>query len=282
MPTVQKMAEQCLLRLVEYVFAHRTSSILGITYQDLATRIEKVNKDGIGVGLGMGKVLGEMGHMLKDLEDDWGSPIPYIQSLVVNKGGDNKDLPAAGISEFWSDYPQLTRAERESRVQREYERIVEFGSRWNVVLTKLGLGPITVAAKPENRTGYGESDAHKEFKAYVANHPEIVGATANWKCETEYTLPSLDAIDLVFRMDEICIAVEVKSSISDKYPFDYERGLYQTIKYKALLSAMARDGRFNIPGNISSVLVLASKLPEDLRSLAEKLGVAVIDRVLQK
>jgi hypothetical protein len=82
-----------------------------------------------------------------------------------------------------------------------------------------------------------------------------------------------------FKSDDACIAVEVKSTICDSFPADYERGLYQTIKYGALLKAMTRDRRYAIPFSIRVVLLLESKLPLEYKRTAEVLGVEVIENV---
>jgi hypothetical protein len=229
----------------------------------------------------MGDVLGKMGHLLKDIEGEWGEPIPHLQSLVVRKSGPYKDLPDRGIREFWPEYPQLSRAEKINKVRVEYERIVEFGSRWNDVLAKLNLPKVLVhkSSPVTSRSfgGSGESAQHKSFKEFVRQHPEIVGAQNDWEGFEEYSLPSLDQIDVVFKSSETCIAAEVKSTVSDNFPSDYERGLYQTIKYGALLKAMALDGNYSIPSTIKAVLVLESALPPQFRELARVLGVIVIE-----
>ena len=125
----------------------------------------------------------------------------------------------------------------------------------------------------------GESKEHKALKEFVRQHPELVGATSEWQSFIEYPLPSLDAIDVVFKSSEACISVEVKSAVSDAMPSDYERGLYQTIKYEALLKAMHRAGSHDIPSIIRSVLILESSLPEQFKNTAKVLGVTVFENV---
>jgi len=271
-----------LIKLVEHVFRHRDGLIKGVTYETLAAWIGRTNKYGVGHAHGMGDVLGKMGHLLQDIEGEWGEPIPHLQSLVVRKSGPYKDLPDQGIREFWREYPKLSRAEKVNKVRAEYERIVGFGSRWNDVLAKLNLPKVLSPKTPRGMSrpfgGYGESAQHKAFKEFVRQHPEIVGARRDWEGHVEYSLPSQDQIDVVFKSSEICIAAEVKSSVSDNVPQDYERGLYQTIKYGALLKAMALDGKYSIPSSIRSVLVLESILPPQYRELAEILGVVVIEK----
>jgi hypothetical protein len=63
----------------------------------------------------MGNVLGRMGHLLKDIEGEWGEGIPHIQSLVVNMTGKLKNLPDKGIKEFWPEYPAMSYVEKAIR-----------------------------------------------------------------------------------------------------------------------------------------------------------------------
>jgi hypothetical protein len=248
------------MKLVEFVFNHRDGLISGVTYEQLAFWIGRINRNGIGHGHGMGGVLGRMGHLLQGLEGEWGEPIPHIQSLVVQKSGKFEGLPDEGIREFWPDYPQMTRQEKLDRVRIEHERIVGFGSRWNDVLSQLNLPEVTASDTVEGVPLIfglgGESRQHKHFKEYVRLHPEIVGAERDWLSFEEYSLPTCDQIDVLFKSADVCIAVEVKSSVSDGYPFDYERGLYQTIKYAALLRAMSAAGVYAIPSTVSVSLSL--------------------------
>ena len=275
-------ARNSLSHLVAHVYAHQTGPIKGLTYQELALKIGRLNKRDQGHAHGMGQVLGVMGHLLQGLEGKWGEPIPHIQSLAINKTGVNRGLPDDGIKEFWPGYPFLTRAEKENRVRLEYQRILVFASRWDDVLEKLDIQPVSVSAKRGWFGSGGESPEHKALKQYVKTHPEIVGATAEWKAIEEYSLPSLDEIHVMFKSSIAWVAAEVKSAISDTFPPDYERGLYQVVKYRAILAAMARDRRYSIPATIRVVLVLESKLPAEYKATAEVLRVEVIEEARQR
>ena len=105
MNITDQWAKDSLKHLVAHVLAHQDGLIEAVTYQELARRIDKLDKHGEVYARGMGTVLGRMGHLLKGLEGQWGEPIPHIQSLVVNKTGMQKGLPDDGIREFWPDYP---------------------------------------------------------------------------------------------------------------------------------------------------------------------------------
>lgn len=281
MSKTEEQARDSLSKLVQHVFNHRDGLIEGVSYETLAKWIGRDNKHGKGHAHGMGSVLGRMGHLLEGIDGEWGEGIPHIQSLVVKKSGPDRGLPAEGIREFWENYPMLPREAKRNRVRIEHQRIVDFGSRWNEVLVKLDL-PKVVASHPLQTSSIpfgtgGESVQHKSLKEYVRQHPEIVGADSDWAAIPEYPLPSGDSVDVVFMSQDKCIAVEVKSSVSDAYLFDYQRGIYQTIKYGALLKAMSKAGGADIPAAIQSVLVLESSLPQQFRKLAEILEVSVYE-----
>lgn len=283
MSRIEQQARDSLSKLIQYVFDHRDGLIQGVTYETLAAWIGRVNKHEIGHAHGMGAVLGKMGHILQGLDGEWGEGIPHLQSLVVKKSGPDRGLPAEGIREFWENYPMLSREAKRNRVRIEHQRIVDFGSRWNEVLVKLGLPKIVASSPLQTSTipfgSGGESPQHKNLKEYVRQHPEIVGARSDWDAIPEYPLPSGDSVDVVFMSRDKCIAVEVKSSVSDAYLFDYQRGIYQTIKYGALLKAMSIAGCPDIPSTIQSVLVLESNLPYQFRKLARMLEVIVYENV---
>jgi hypothetical protein len=284
MSTYDQQAKDSLECLVAHVFDHQQDSLIqGITYQELAKRIGRLNKHGEGHAHGMGDVLGRMGRLLGDLEGEWGEPIPHIQSLVVNKTGPLMGLPDDGIKEFWPDYPKMSKAEKHNRMETEHQKVVAFGSRWNQVLEALALPKIVPETAEPSKRPYGkggESDAHKALKYHLRDHPDIVGADDGSSAIVEYPLPSFDEVDVVFKSPTECVEVQVKSKISDYYPGDYERGIYQTVKYAALLAAMAQDTRYDIPANTRSVLVLESRLPRRHAELAETLGINLVENVI--
>lgn len=280
----QDLATSSLHELVKHVFRHSLDTIQGVTYQELARRIGRLNKHGQGHGHGMGKVLGDMGHYLQDLEGEWGEPIPHIQSLVVNKRGPLRGLPDEGIKEFWPGYPDLSREEKRNKVRAEHARIIEFGSRWNKVLNDLGLEPITLDQEgPQVETRRygrgGESPEHRALKEHVRAHPELVGACNSDEGFIEYSFPSLDAVDVLFKSPTRWVAVEVKSRVSESVEGDYERGIYQCVKYRALLEAMRNDQHYAVPEAIRVVLLLEKSLPRTHRDTAQALGVEVIEGV---
>ena len=71
------------------------------------------------------------------------------------------------------------------------------------------------------------------------------------------------------------VAVEVKSRISNNA--DITRGLFQCIKYQAVLEAML--GLEGKQKNVRTVLLLETELPDELKVVQHMLGVEVIELV---
>lgn len=69
----------------------------------------------------------------------------------------------------------------------------------------------------------------------------------------------------------------MKSAVSDGNLKDYERGLYQVVKYRAVLMAQAKVDHPVAPPTVVVVLALESLLPPVLRAIAQRLGVQVVD-----
>jgi hypothetical protein len=145
--------------------------------------------------------------------------------------------------------------------------------RLQVGLTTQDLG---VGYTSPSRGGWSnepESKEHKELKEWVSTHPEILGIKALLADGTcEWVFPSADRPDVLFEHDSLSIVVEVKSSRSADS--DLERGIYQCIKYRALMRADLKVRGKKPTGY--SVLVSERKLSLTLQEVADLLGVRVI------
>jgi hypothetical protein len=120
----------------------------------------------------------------------------------------------------------------------------------------------------------GESEEHKRLKEYVAANPSIIGIDASeFIVQTEFILPSLDTMDVLFTSTNN--RVEVKSRISNID--DITRGLFQCIKYTALLSAFHLAEKKDY--KLKVILVLENPFPEQLIELKNILGIEVIDNI---
>ena len=87
-------------------------------------------------------------------------------------------------------------------------------------------------------SGGGESDEHKEMKEDICNNPDLLnlGIMGVKEGEKERKLLSGDKVDVVFETDDEYVIVEVKSKKSEVE--EIKRGLYQCVKYRAVVSAM--------------------------------------------
>ncbi len=225
-------------------------------------------------------VLGSIGQAMVRLSKQWKTKVPPIQCLVVNKA---TGLPGEGIGWFLitkEGFGKLPLRRRREIVQAELQHIYAY-PHWNEVLDELELDQAETdftneVAKAASGFGGGESAAHKKLKEYVANNPHVIGLPKKTPVgATEYGLPSGDFLDVSFKSKKTWIAVEVKSKISDQA--DIVRGIFQCVKYQAVLDAVLLSESKEQDAN--AILVLESKLPRHLLPLCNLLGVEVIDGV---
>jgi hypothetical protein len=217
--------------------------------------------------------LGSIGVALEDLSEEWNEPIPPIQCLVINK---RYGLPGEGIGWFITkreDFRKLQRSQQRALVRAELQKVFEY-PKWFAVLEALGLSAdyadvLAVAKRPLRG---GESQQHRRLKEFVAAHPELVQLPATAKVDKEYVLPSGDVLDVLFRVDQDWIAVEVKSAISKTG--DIARGMFQCVKYEAVIEAY--QATLAIPQSVRAILVIEDTLPAELVSMKDMLGIEII------
>jgi hypothetical protein len=120
---------------------------------------------------------------------------------------------------------------------------------WKLLLDPLGLkayvppktdiGKVTQAIEAADYSA-GESKAHLDLKNFVSMHPESVGLSRRARLVgTEVFLPSDDRMDILFEDANRLIVIEVKPDFVDESEFT--RGIYQCVKYAALLKAREVD-----------------------------------------
>jgi hypothetical protein len=122
-----------------------------------------------------------------------------------------------------------------------------------------------------------ETEAHKRLKEFVARTPSVLDLPRSTPHGLlEQALPSGDCLDVSFEGRVFWVAAEVKAAHS--LTADLTRGIYQCVKYLAVMRAVqTADGRDR---SARAVLVLEGKLPANLVSLKNMLGVEVIEGVL--
>lgn len=247
-----------------------------ITYGRLAGEIGyPLPHIGNNFGSNIGKTLCEMGHLFDHITID-GERVPMLQALAV---GSKTKLPSNGLREFDKTYAGLPADKKRDFVQCEYAKIFNFGSKWNQVLEDLDVEEAVAGAKapPQGRqyNPYGSegSPEHVALRDWVLSNPTFFNLPEGTIGFPEYPLKSGDKVDVVFTKDkEALLGVEVKSWRSDKD--DLKRGIFQCIKYKAVLTAEATAAdKITV---IDCLLVAEGSLGTTLSHLKAKLGVKVI------
>jgi hypothetical protein len=159
--------------------------------------------------------------------------------------------------------------------------------RWDGVLTHFGLEPVVLArskslqaiAKSVGEPKYGgvggESEDHRRLKEYVKENPQLLGISRSLRGKTEYMFLSNDEIDVLFKCSPAWVGVEVKGVRSD--PPDIMRGIFQCIKYRALIEASQRYEQVEVDSRV--VLVLGGTLPPELRSVVGLLDIEFVEDV---
>ena len=115
---------------------------------------------------------------------------------------------------------------------------------------------------------------HLALKKFVRDNPKVVGLPSRFPSgTTEAPLPSGDRLDVLFYTLSKMLAVEVKSHKSNQV--DLERGLFQCVKYRAVMQAERafKNGSYSI----DAILVVGRKFPDVLKPLQNSLGVKVVE-----
>lgn len=242
---------------------------------------EDLNRElGYGRFSGIGHVLGCLDVVLKRLSEmpEFSKcEIPTLNALCTNK---STGLPSYGFDFVRGDYNSMD-TETKAKIVKGYNTEAFDYEHWPRVLTALCLAPsveYSDADEEKIRQGignsYGESDAHKQLKSFLVHHPEKIGIKGVVRATNEFTLLSGDRLDVYFEQkDGIRVAVEVKSKISSDD--DILRGIYQCVKYKAVLDA--ENFVHGNPSDTRVILVIEGKLSASNHSVANILKVEVIE-----
>lgn len=205
------------------------------TYGDLSAAINRPKFHRFGHALAM------LQDVIDELSASSNRNIPTLNSLLRNK---NKGIPSDGFNYVSKKYNKLDLAGKKIFIEGLNSRAIKYPY-WDWVLAQLELSPYSpftdkdTAAIKSSAYKYcgGEGKAHKELKEYIYNHPNAIGLKGIVRAKIEQLLPSGDKLDVYFELaNGTIVAVEVKSSISDDA--DITRGIFQCVKYKAILEAL--------------------------------------------
>lgn len=274
-PILGDKAYQIRARAALPILVRQARAGVPIFYSDLAEELGMPNPRNLNY------VLGSIGQSLEWLSKIWKVKVPPLQCLVINK---NTGLPGEGIGWFLvkkEDFSALPLRQKRVIVEAELAHVFSF-SRWNEVLNALSLEPVACDFSPILKEasrvyGSGESEDHKALKEYVARNPHVIGLGSNISVGvTEYRLPSGDTVDVSFSSKAVWIAAEIKSAISAES--DIVRGLFQCVKYRAVMDAVLLAEVH--PQVARAILVLGAKFPKSLIPLRNLLAIEVIDGIV--
>ena len=119
----------------------------------------------------------------------------------------------------------------------------------------------------------GESPKHQDLKQRILENPGKLGISELADRVKEGKLADGGKVDVLFKSDAEWVAVEVKSEISQ--PQDVERGLFQCVKYEALMEAEIRVRGLSVGAR--AILAVGGQFPRELEDKRKILGVNVYE-----
>lgn len=228
-------------------------------------------------------IAGYIGYTLSAVAERRGwtkRPPPPLHAMIVN---DVTGLPGRGIDGFLSEMYQNAATKQEKLAvlkavysqARNYDRWAELCELLRIPLDGDALVDAVEKARRARGRG-GEGPHHLALKTYVSEHPEAVGlAPGSRTGEVEWPTSSGDKVDVVFERRGLRLAVEVKPYHAVEG--DLLRGVFQCLKYKAVLTAEAALADETV--KIRVLLLLGGGATEEVVSVANRLGIPVHENV---
>ena len=231
-----------------------------LTYGELAQKIDTHHR--------------AINHVLGYIRDEICIPrnLPLINAIVINAGN---DLPGKSWLPEGTDH--LSDEEYEQKFIEFRDEVFSFTG-WEDLLHELGLKPLENSPTDLNEIGRaytdvlsrrgsgGEGERHLKLKEYVASNPKEIGLPETSIAEMEYHFISGDFGDVVFDLGEGNWAV---AEIKNGQQGELVKGVYQAIKYQALLKAEKGQGK---PCSVDAVLV-AYSIPSEIQFFAAQFGI---------
>ncbi len=210
---------------------------------------------------------------------------PLLNVLLVRQ---DSQLPGKGVAGYLAArYPGekwLKKSRPSEKDPEGWKGIVDIAARevyaypdWDALYQRIygSCLPKTTQVPAVEKDGLrydrkGEGENHKALRLWVKQNPqEINPRFRGVRAETEYSLLSGDRVDVAYFSKKEILAIEVKSI--DSNPEDIRRGIYQCVKYRAVLDAMPIGRGRHRP--VESWLVTESDIDKALKAEASKLNV---------
>lgn len=263
-----KRSQELVSQIIPILVGWAKYGLTNKTYGDLIHALGYTRYSGIG------DQLGNVETVMRELRKMTGEEVPTLNALVKTP---KEGIPSDGFDFVYPNYNGLTLSEKLVFVAGINEKALNY-QKWDWVLDQLGLQPSKIITVQELEAisvhgGGGEGKEHKAIKEFVYNNPDSLGITGVIRKETEHPLPSGDRLDVYFETSDCRYAIEVKPSTSPED--DITRGIFQCVKYKAILEAMRKVdyGRYAI----STLLIVAGSMSNRNKQLAEALEVKYVE-----
>ncbi|MBB1087824.1 hypothetical protein H4F99_04895 [Lysobacter sp. SG-8] len=254
------------------------------SYSDLARELHDRNGHSIKHALNYGRVAGGVAQAIEWLSGQWAEAIPPLHVIVINK---NMGIPGEGavniVPSYFEGKPMDTADQRKAHFEEAFQDVVTYPD-WDRVARALGApilpvssgkksegdGPHAIPLPNVQQGGGLESATHKALKKWVAEHPEELADFGNFSVgKNEKLLSSGDRLDVHFDNGKQRLAVEVKTSTCAED--ELQRGVYQCVKYRAIVRAEQKAMRY-VP-NGEAVLVCTRAPNAQTRALIKRLQV---------
>ena len=253
-----------------------------LTYGEAASRLEKeCGSSRIPRASRVGRTAASLQYAIHARDPS----APLLNVLLVRQ---DTGLTASGAQEFLAArYPEESRlAEKgaDTAYPELWARYVRFATEeaqsypgWGGLYAQL-FGPYVpdpFYALPRGthgtgRGGGGEGPNHKALREWVKEHPERIDKRLrDVDAKTEVELLSGDRVDVVYRTQRVVVTIEVKSR--DSNWADLQRGIYQCVKYRAVIEAQEQEEKSG--RRVRTLFVTETPLPVDLAQTAKRLDV---------
>ncbi len=254
-----------------------------ITYGKMAQLLQKRHRVPAAHAACYGRPAGIIGDVLLALSNEWGEAIPPLNAILVNQ---QTKVSGSGANYYLQRFRpgiRLTPLQRHELAEDaidavfDYPKLRQIADHFNIPLRRADpdgnfSGPIEPPINIPRRTG-GEGEAHKSLKYWVMHNPKVFRKYGHFRIgRTEFRTESGDEIDVLFENDRSWLGVEVKASNNEA---EMWRGMFQCIKYRALMRAMCSQR--NQARVIQSILVVEFHPTNKIKQLAKRLNVQWIN-----
>lgn len=252
-----------------------------VTYRQIAVVLERELKIPQIFSTHIGAVAGALMDRIHDIAPD----APLINGLITRPTG----IPGKGFGGYYDNqlrhsggryWETMSRAQKIAVVGDVRQSVRDYRGWHDIYVELFNSQPnkepkkfTEEDGKPPEKGGRegGEGKLHYDLKIWVRDHPEFLGLPKPMhdSGREEIGLLSGDRIDVVFTDGKDFAVVEVKSSKSS-YD-DLQRGIYQCVKYRAVMEAQ----QFPVGTIVRAFLVTEEELPATLKTRAGELNVDV-------